>query len=72
MGIGALLVAALVFVGYSVVTSKRMDNEAASVGSSTDPKAPNTLQDRPRPEAPGAASGPMLNTNIPPATPQQR
>ena len=46
VAIGALVATAVFFAAYSIKTSNDMDRSAASTGSSTDSKAPNTLQDK--------------------------
>ena len=46
VAIGALVATAIFFSAYSFKTSDDMDRSAASAGSSTAPKAPNTLQDK--------------------------
>ena len=46
VAIGAFVAVAIFFSAYSFKTSDDMDRSAASTGSSTDPRAPNTLQDK--------------------------
>ena len=44
--IAVLVLAAATFAVFSYSTSNQMDRSAASTGSSTDPKAPNTFKIR--------------------------
>ena len=46
VAIGAFVAVAIFFSAYSFKISEDMDRSVASTGSSTDPKAPNTLQDK--------------------------
>jgi hypothetical protein len=46
VAIGALVATAIFFSAYSFKTSDDTTRSAASTGSSTGPKAPNTLQDK--------------------------
>ncbi len=64
--IAALVLAAATFAVFSYSTSNQMDRSAASTGSSTDPKAPNILQDQVNKQQPPATTG--SQTNVPPAT----
>jgi hypothetical protein len=65
-GIVAILFAAVaIFAVYSYVTSRNMDRAATTAGSSTDPKASNTLQDRGW--GPSGGPSPTTGSNVPPA-----
>jgi hypothetical protein len=59
-----LLVIAAIFAAYSYVTSESIDRSAVMSGSSTDARAPNTLQDRGGNIAPQQKS---TQPDIPPA-----
>jgi hypothetical protein len=68
----AAAVLAVIVLGlatYSYVTSRHIDNTAAGSGSSTDPKAPNTVMDRPRAGQPEQTTG---TSNVPPPAPPKQ
>ena len=67
--VAALTILASVFVVYSYAISDRMDRSAASSGSSTHRKAPNTLQDQGSSRQPSTTG---TTSNVPPATRNER
>lgn len=71
VAVAALIAIAVLFVGYSYTISDTMDRSAASVGSSTDPGAPNTLQDKAN-DKPAGAPTTGSDSNVPPAGPTSR
>jgi hypothetical protein len=65
-----LAVLALIYIGYSFVVTKRMDDRAATTtGGSTAPKDPGSIQDLPGTQKP---KPPLQDSAVPPAAPQSR
>jgi hypothetical protein len=64
-----LAVLILIYVGYSVVVTERIDDRATTTGASTRPKEPGAIQDLPATEKP---KPPMQDSAVPPAAPQSK
>ena len=66
VAVAALVAIAVLFAGYSYTTSEKMDRSATSAGSSTDPRAPNTLPDTAT-DKPAGAQTTGSDSNVPPS-----
>ncbi len=64
-----LAVLVVIYVGYSVIVTERIDDRAATTGGSTNPREPGSIQDLPATKKP---KPPMQDSAVPPATPQSK